>query len=768
MGRRAMLRLSHRLLSTTYFAWADLAAASGAGRHEMLQRAAARFRGRLAVLAFEAWRHVVTEGAHRRAELFAHAARHFRGHLVALVFDAWRAFLKWKHGLLRRVLAPAGVVGACFRRWCELRTIAQRREEDSQLLEGLRHVGTEWLLGALGDVLPALLPEESIFHKVATHELRLLLSSRGQDARQVELSAAQTRGRMQVLLGHLVHEQGSVGASQLLALSRALDSQAARWDRSSSRLEHTVEELKQRSRQRELALEAELTQMQRHVTDQTRAYLAATSTKAAKEEQLDGQLAQLKQTAAELARRLLTVDEQLMHTPDAQWCEELSSQLEILASQSAGRDELQSALELLQRPVLAIKELKGPFVVVQTSERHRLGSRPLSGGAGAALSASQRARLGGGGSVKALHGTDQYNSLSHSHVRPLGGTEQYEFLAGSDGAIYKGALDEAVHKGPTPSCAVAALSTAGATGIPGAVTGTPGAAAGIAAMAAGSPATAPHSMPMPRPPAAQRQLTGARPSSARAAGHSHSQQPTFEVVVSELPRRSSYGDRPRSPSGDRARSHSGETGDRPKTPTRDHIISPTGDLPRSPTRDHISSLAAHADRPRSAKELEQRAAALVQTQLGGGYHEARWSLVAAEASLQRSRECVLLCFEGGREMWVQWTSSGTASKEDHAGIEGRWALFDSTQRVVFKGQRPSLDDFLTELEASYQGYSTLERLFLDETLLWTRPPPVEQQQQDERRAIVPLDANTPTPGNSPLGRRPSEDPGLTMVVDEPS
>ena len=776
LGRRAMLRLSHRLLSTTYFAWAELAAASGAGRHEMLRRAAARFRGRLAVLAFEAWRHVVTEGAHRRAELFAHAARHFRGHLGALVFDAWRAFLKWKHGLLRRVLAPAGVVGACFRRWCELRTIAQRREEDSQLLEGLRHVGTEWLLGALGDVLPALLPEESIFHKVATHELRLLLSSRGQDARQVELSAAQTRGRMQVLLGHLVHEQGSVGASQLLALSRALDSQAARWDRSSSRLEHTVEELKQRSRQRELALEAELTQMQRHVTDQTRAYLAATSTKAAKEEQLDGQLAQLKQTAAELARRLLTVDEQLMHTPDVQWCEELSSQLEILASQSAGRDEIQSALELLQRPVLAIKELKGPFVVVQTSDRHRLGSRPLSGGAGAALSASQRARLGGGGSVKALHGTDQYNSHSHSHVRPLGGTEQYEFLAGSDGAIYKGALDEAVHKGPTPSCAVAALSTAGVTGIPGAVTGTPGAAAGIAAMAAGSPATAPHSMPMPRPPAAQRHSTGARPSSARAAGHSNSQQPTFEVVVSELPRRSSYGDRPRSPSGDRprlpsgdrARSPSGETGDRPKTPTRDHNISPTGDLPRSPTRDHISSLAAHADRPRSAKELEQRAAALVQTQLGGGYHEARWSLVAAEASLQRSRECVLLCFEGGREMWVQWTSSGTASKEDHAGIEGRWALFDSTQRVVFKGQRPSLDDFLTELEASYQGYSTLERLFLDETLLWTSPPPVEQQQQDERRAIVPLDANTPTPGNSPLGRRPSEDPGLTMVVDEPS
>ena len=161
------------------------------------------------------------------------------------------------------------------------------------------------------------------------------------------------------------------------------------------------------------------------------------------------------------------------------------------------------------------------------------------------------------------------------------------------------------------------------------------------------------------------------------------------------------------------------------------------------------------------KEPEQRAATLVQTRLGGGYLEARWSLVAAEASLQRSRECVLLCFGGGREMWVQWTSSGTASKEDHAGIEGRWGLFDSAQRVVFKGQRPSLDDFLTELEASYEGYmySTLERLFLGETLLWTRPPPVEQQQQDERRAIVPIDANTPTPGNSPLGRRPGIDEG---------
>ena len=797
MGRRAMLRLSHRLLSTTYFAWADLAAAHGAGRREMLRRAAARFRGRLAMLALEAWRHVVTESAHRRAELFAHAARHFRGHLGALVFDAWRAFLKWKYGLLRRVLAPAGVVGACFRRWCELRAIAQRREEDAQLLEGLRHVGTEWLLSALGDVLPALLPEESIFQKVATHELRVLLSSRGQDARQVELSAAQTRGRMQVLLGHLVHEQGSVGASQLLALSRALDSQAARWDRSSARLEHTVEELKQRSRLRELALEAELTQMQRHVTDQTRAYLAATSTKSAKEEQLDGQLAQLKQTAAELARRLLTVDEQLMHTPDVQWCAELSAQIELLASQSAGRDELQGMLELLQRPVLAIKELKGPFVVVQTSERNRLGSRPLSGGAGAALSASQRARLGGGGSVKggsvkALHGTDQYES----HVRPLGGTEQYEFLAGTDGAIYKGALDDAVHKGQAPSCAVAALATAG-------VTGTPGAAAGLAVMAAGSPPTAPHSMPTPRPPAAQRHSTGARPSSARAAGRSHSQQPTFEVVVSELPRRSS------SPSGDRSRSPTDQArspaGDLPRSPTRDHIF-PTGDLPRSPTRDHIASLAVHADRPRSAKELEQRAverleclesnetrhlehikepeqraATLVQTRLGGGYLEARWSLVAAEASLQRSRECVLLCFGGGREMWVQWTSSGTASKEDHAGIEGRWGLFDSAQRVVFKGQRPSLDDFLTELEASYEGYSTLERLFLGETLLWTRlndqngpndpndpndetllctrPPLVEQQQQDERRAIVPFDANTPTPGNSPLGRRPGIDEG---------
>ena len=98
--------------------------------------------------------------------------------------------------------------------------------------------------------------------QVTDHEFRALLSARRSDANTLERRAAETRARVQQKLVKLVDDQGSESAAKLLAIARALDTQAARWNRTSQRLEQDVEQVKQRSLAREAELQAELGQMQ--------------------------------------------------------------------------------------------------------------------------------------------------------------------------------------------------------------------------------------------------------------------------------------------------------------------------------------------------------------------------------------------------------------------------------------------------------------------------------------------------------------------------
>ena len=103
--------------------------------------------------------------------------------------------------------------------------------------------------------------------QVTDHEFRALLSARRSDANTLERRAAETRARVQQKLVKLVDDQGSESAAKLLAIARALDTQAARWNRTSQRLEQDVEQVKQRSLAREAELQAELGQMQVSASD---------------------------------------------------------------------------------------------------------------------------------------------------------------------------------------------------------------------------------------------------------------------------------------------------------------------------------------------------------------------------------------------------------------------------------------------------------------------------------------------------------------------
>ena len=64
------------------------------------------------------------------------------------------------------MLAQPSLLGCCFRQWAELLAEHGRRLECRRLLENLREVGLEWLMAALGEVLPSLLPDQSMLTKV--------------------------------------------------------------------------------------------------------------------------------------------------------------------------------------------------------------------------------------------------------------------------------------------------------------------------------------------------------------------------------------------------------------------------------------------------------------------------------------------------------------------------------------------------------------------------------------------------------------------------
>ena len=417
LKRRAIMRITHGLISSVYWAWSEYVAAEAAHRHALLAKTQGRLAHKTESVAFQAWVEVVLEARQKREHNFAYALRHLRNHVAAMAFDAWKSFLKWKAQLMSRNLMRLSLGGCAFRSWRAYVRAKQMNLKGAYVLDGLREVGAQWLMGALGDLLPALLPDQSPVGKAMDHELRLIHHSLRWEPDDPNTGMAQTRANMQSQLFALVEDQRSSGGARLLAVARALDSQLARWEAASVNSRRDLDQLREKSSSGMEHLTSELSLLQGYVVEHTKSYLASTATSGSQSKEVEEQLHQLVQTATVFAERLMSVDKQLMNCVDVGYAGELSRQLAQLSSLKAGRQEVQALIDLQKRPSLSVNELKGPYVVVQEASPLRKdgqaslppagrgASDTLSGGAGAALtrqrpaSASQRMRAAGSGAV---------------------------------------------------------------------------------------------------------------------------------------------------------------------------------------------------------------------------------------------------------------------------------------------------------------------------------------------------------------------------------
>ena len=174
LKRRALLRLTHGLLSSVFFAWAEHVHSVLEHRRSLLDRSMGRLQNRPLSDAFRAWLQAVKDARGARERLLAHAARHFVNHTAALAFDAWRTYMLWKRQLVRRTLGACSLLGVVFRTWVYFLKRRQAGTKGAFVLAGLEEVGTPWLMGTLGDLLPALLPEhKSGLGMTAMHHLAL-------------------------------------------------------------------------------------------------------------------------------------------------------------------------------------------------------------------------------------------------------------------------------------------------------------------------------------------------------------------------------------------------------------------------------------------------------------------------------------------------------------------------------------------------------------------------------------------------------------------
>ena len=117
LQRRAMMRLTHGLISSILWAWAEHVAATLQHRHDLLQRATLRAANRPAAIALQAWIDFTQERVAAREQMHLKAARRFTNHLAAMTFEAWKTYLEWKTTFLRQVLVRSTLLGACWRTW---------------------------------------------------------------------------------------------------------------------------------------------------------------------------------------------------------------------------------------------------------------------------------------------------------------------------------------------------------------------------------------------------------------------------------------------------------------------------------------------------------------------------------------------------------------------------------------------------------------------------------------------------------------------------
>ena len=192
MQRKALVRITYGLVSEVFWAWAGDVFREANRRRQLLARVAGRMRSRLASMAFDAWRQAAQSRASGREQQYANAIARLRNRLAVFAFDVWRQFVAWRKRILHKagyILGPGRSMYLAWRTWVSHAREAKREEERRWVLSLLTE-SKSWLLEALGDVLPQLLPDTSSLSSNLQSELEDLKSQTAQLAQQEAEHAA--------------------------------------------------------------------------------------------------------------------------------------------------------------------------------------------------------------------------------------------------------------------------------------------------------------------------------------------------------------------------------------------------------------------------------------------------------------------------------------------------------------------------------------------------------------------------------------------------
>ena len=169
MHRRALLRMTYGVVSTVFWAWASDVQSDRNRRGVLLRKVAGRFRNRVLATAFDAWHTTAVARADGRDAQYAMAVNRFRNRLAVQALEIWCEFVAWRKRILVKAahnLGPGRSLYLAWRTWVANGRELKREQERRWILE---HLGDSkaWLIDALGEMLPMMLPDTSVF----SHEL---------------------------------------------------------------------------------------------------------------------------------------------------------------------------------------------------------------------------------------------------------------------------------------------------------------------------------------------------------------------------------------------------------------------------------------------------------------------------------------------------------------------------------------------------------------------------------------------------------------------
>ncbi len=567
--------------------------------------------------------------------------------------------------------------------------------------------GMASLLETLGDVLPVLLPERSSVLASMRDELHTIVDAQF-EARQgvragsdgaassvhpplraraaADASASESRLKVYDELVRLIEAEESAGGARLLALARSVGAHVERWGGAVESLERDFGELRVRleselgrlgktSSARGDEMKVELSRIHRFVIEQTKSYLGASAERVRATAAIEEEANRLRAELGALTARVRASEERLEGAATASQHAELSSRLDHLASEMAAkaevRAEIQAVAELVQRPAVVVSKLAGPHetVVCDAQLQPPTPQAHLSSYNGT-FTAAHGGGGGGGG------GGGSRPSSAQPRLRIVPGASFR--VVGKDGALYKG-TEPPVLAGAHGGCG-----------------------------------------------------DGNGDGAAEVAGSDNFDRAAFHATPISARSRAALSARPRSA----ARTNGAvcaSGGGRSARSARGVGASAAGMLTVPMGRGTLSGGPPLSDETRRL--------------LGAGYRACRARLLSLERELMSSKEVV--CFKfgpaanasgdmrvsrpehaGGREMWLQWTSSRagsgwafyeaavrTAPAEVAAAANHRLATSPSE---IISTQRWSLGDFLAQLEARYVGYVDLLSVVHAGELVWRR------------------------------------------------